>query len=103
MNNQFALTTSQLLDIAKDLQQKIVTGLQEDGTEIKCLPTYIHPKKDGIKGEATVFDLGGTNFRAAIVSIDEKPEITGLEEKAVSYTHLRAHETRHDLVCRLLL
>src|SRR5665648_1007632 len=23
--------------------------------------------------------------------------------KAVSYTHLRAHETRHDLVCRLLL
>ena len=23
--------------------------------------------------------------------------------KAVSYTHLRAHENRHDLVCRLLL
>ena len=22
---------------------------------------------------------------------------------SVSYTHLRAHETRHDLVCRLLL
>src|SRR5665648_1240075 len=26
-----------------------------------------------------------------------------LINKAVSYTHLRAHETRHDLVCRLLL
>src|SRR5665648_392092 len=25
------------------------------------------------------------------------------ELKTVSYTHLRAHETRHDLVCRLLL
>ena len=24
-------------------------------------------------------------------------------DRAVSYTHLRAHETRHDLVCRLLL
>src|SRR5450759_972283 len=24
-------------------------------------------------------------------------------QAAVSYTHLRAHETRHDLVCRLLL
>ena len=23
--------------------------------------------------------------------------------RPVSYTHLRAHETRHDLVCRLLL
>src|SRR5450756_2786793 len=25
------------------------------------------------------------------------------QTRAVSYTHLRAHETRHDLVCRLLL
>src|SRR5450756_2451051 len=24
-------------------------------------------------------------------------------DMAVSYTHLRAHETRHDIVCRLLL
>src|SRR5450756_2912746 len=27
----------------------------------------------------------------------------GRRGAAVSYTHLRAHETRHDLVCRLLL
>jgi len=27
----------------------------------------------------------------------------GQNIRAVSYTHLRAHETRHDLVCRLLL
>src|SRR5450756_2958647 len=26
-----------------------------------------------------------------------------VRDEAVSYTHLRAHETRHDLVCRLLL
>src|SRR5450756_265376 len=25
------------------------------------------------------------------------------DQVSVSYTHLRAHETRHDLVCRLLL
>ena len=29
--------------------------------------------------------------------------IYGYVLPAVSYTHLRAHETRHDLVCRLLL
>src|SRR5450756_3033396 len=29
--------------------------------------------------------------------------VTGVVVDAVSYTHLRAHETRHDLVCRLLL
>ena len=26
-----------------------------------------------------------------------------ISARSVSYTHLRAHETRHDLVCRLLL
>src|SRR5450756_1261135 len=29
--------------------------------------------------------------------------LISLPNYAVSYTHLRAHETRHDLVCRLLL
>ena len=28
---------------------------------------------------------------------------TVITDSPVSYTHLRAHETRHDLVCRLLL
>jgi len=84
MNNPFALSNSQLLEIANDLKSKIETGLQEDGTEIKCLPTYIHPKKDGITGEATVFDLGGTNFRAAVVSVGEETKITGLAEKDIT-------------------
>src|SRR5450759_2332757 len=30
-------------------------------------------------------------------------KLTSIGYIAVSYTHLRAHETRHDLVCRLLL
>src|SRR5665648_827413 len=30
-------------------------------------------------------------------------ELTSSTIGPVSYTHLRAHETRHDLVCRLLL
>jgi len=84
MNNPFALANSQLLEIANDLKSKIETGLQKDGTEIKCLPTYIHPKKDGITGEATVFDLGGTNFRAAVVSVGEETKITGLAEKDIT-------------------
>src|SRR5450756_2366051 len=44
--------------------------------------------------------------------IHQAAQASGLEEREtkalkdstpVSYTHLRAHETRHDLVCRLLL
>src|SRR5450759_1751144 len=30
-------------------------------------------------------------------------QVSSLRKVPVSYTHLRAHETRHDLVCRLLL
>lgn len=84
MNNKFALNTKQLLEIAVDLRKKIETGLQKDGTEIKCLPTYIHPKKDGINGEATVFDLGGTNFRAATVSVGKETKVTGIAEKDIT-------------------
>src|SRR5450756_782765 len=32
-----------------------------------------------------------------------RPRDPRAEHRPVSYTHLRAHETRHDLVCRLLL
>src|SRR5665648_1179119 len=50
-------------------------------------------------------------FFLGIVSISEpssssvvrKPVKSSAYLTSVSYTHLRAHETRHDLVCRLLL
>ena len=45
---------------------------------------------DGLVGPST--DLGG--------AIDST---SGFDPSAVSYTHLRAHETVLDLVCRLLL
>ena len=37
------------------------------------------------------------------VYLQEREDAAAVEAEAVSYTHLRAHETRHDLVCRLLL
>ena len=40
--------------------------------------------------------LGETNYK-----FEEMEDGTGI--LAVSYTHLRAHETEADLVCRLLL
>src|SRR5450756_1300744 len=33
----------------------------------------------------------------------ERKAVNHIFSMPVSYTHLRAHETRHDLVCRLLL
>src|SRR5450756_859470 len=39
--------------------------------------------------------------RVAIL-LPQAPEVAAAHIATVSYTHLRAHETRHDLVCRLL-
>ena len=45
-----------------------------------------------------------TVLKAPAASLDAREEEEEVEEEeAVSYTHLRAHETEADLVCRLLL
>lgn len=109
MENQFALSIQQLIDIARNLQQKIETGLQKEDTEIKCLPTYIHPSKEGISGTATVFDLGGTNFRAAVVSVGDETEIADIVEdditemKSEGFTREDLFETQAEIINRLNL
>src|SRR5450759_5773711 len=40
-----------------------------------------------------------TAYRVTVLQPPSGPQ----DPRSVSYTHLRAHETRHDLVCRLLL
>ena len=50
--------------------------------------------------EATLKDIE-TRGDAAVRELSEK--FDGYTPDAVSYTHLRAHETRGNLVCRLLL
>src|SRR5450759_5895685 len=49
-----------------------------------------------------VFGVGhhGAKLKAAEAAAFDTGAFRGVD--AVSYTHLRAHETRHDLVCRLL-
>ena len=47
----------------------------------------------GYIGETKVFAIKPLTFMNS----------SGVCIKAVSYTHLRAHETRHDLVCSLML
>src|SRR5450759_3653489 len=51
----------------------------------------------GIRAPDHVLDVDTSSLGAVLGDTLRKTE------QAVSYTHLRAHETRHDLVCRLLL
>ena len=65
-------------------------GVGKTALAIRCLYDIIE------KSESTEFD--------ALIWISLKSQtLTANGVKAVSYTHLRAHETVLDLVCRLLL
>src|SRR5665648_1221310 len=44
-----------------------------------------------------------SDFALDMVARQTGERLDALDGGPVSYTHLRAHETRHDLVCRLLL
>lgn len=66
--SEFKLKTTQLKQIALDLEDKIENGLKNDNTEIRSIPTYIHPLSCSAEGQAIVLDWGGTNYRAAVIS-----------------------------------
>src|SRR5450756_1220948 len=60
------------------------------------------------KGAASTLTVPGTLFAPVFPTFAAArrlrvPLADAGTKASVSYTHLRAHETRHDLVCRLLL
>lgn len=74
--NIFKLDNEQLKGIAYAFREKVEEGLSKKNAEIQCIPTFILPKVADVKGKALVLDLGGTNYRVAIVDFtQEKPVI----------------------------
>jgi len=63
----FDLTTAELKQITKALQEKITEGLKADKQEIAAIPTHINPAENIPDGKILALDWGGTNFRAAVV------------------------------------
>src|SRR5450756_643159 len=54
--------------------------------------------------DAAALHRPGYRFSINDAALDAKEQAyRDVDLAPVSYTHLRAHETRHDLVCRLLL
>src|SRR5450756_924887 len=56
-----------------------------------------------VLNEAALLTARGNAKLIDDLSLDEAIDRVVAGPQTVSYTHLRAHETRHDLVCRLLL
>src|SRR5665648_237237 len=55
------------------------------------------------KAAGEICHLTAYTIRTLCCASSAKVSANAFIAAAVSYTHLRAHETRHDLVCRLLL
>jgi len=54
-------------------------------------------------GEYTIGKIDAGEIDPWFIDLKTMEHVVGDYANSVSYTHLRAHETRHDLVCRLLL
>src|SRR5674476_690927 len=91
-----------------------VCGVHIDGgmTEYLSVPTYSLVKSQGLSYDELALveplSIGAHGVRRANVQKDEFVLVIGagpigLGTITVSYTHLRAHETGRNLVCRLLL
>src|SRR5659263_19923 len=74
-----------------------------------CRQTTRHRSAAGSLNWVTAADVAASlplsrataTDRAAAGGVLRAPVEPGVPRNSVSYTHLRAHETRHDLVCRL--
>ena len=67
-----ALDLLQLAEIKNALVARIEAGLAKDGQEIKVLPAFLAPPKEGLTGRALAIDTGGTNLRAAVLEVSSQ-------------------------------
>ena len=52
-------------------KKKLEEGLNTENAEIQCIPTFITPQASSINGKSLVLDLGGTNYRVALVDFNK--------------------------------
>lgn len=68
--NIFKLDNEQLKEMARSFLARVEEGLEKENAEIQCIPTFIASDTRCVEGEALVLDLGGTNYRVAVVDFD---------------------------------
>ena len=95
LNNSIRETSNQLSDLS----------MSEDLRETQRIIDAEQKKLEDMKEEISKREGKESSSEAGIADPYSKQQQADTVQSAqtVSYTHLRAHETRHDLVCRLLL
>ncbi|MBK8012428.1 MAG: hypothetical protein IPK13_13845 [Deltaproteobacteria bacterium] len=62
------LSRDQMTEVRQALHARIEEGLAHEGREIRAFPAFVSPPSV-LDGQALVVDTGGTNMRAAVVSL----------------------------------
>src|SRR5450756_1970595 len=89
--------SAQVFDFGQiDAFESMGTGTQRGGSPPKTMV-------DDGDWHTVFFTILESDSDAKIYWKSKDGDQTTIIHGPVSYTHLRAHETRHDLVCRLLL
>src|SRR5450756_2907684 len=102
-SNNGMVATSQPLAAQVGLKILMEGGNAIDAAvAMAAMLNVVEPMSTGVGGDAfTLTYIPKTDRLTALNASGRAPDAISID--AVSYTHLRAHETRHDLVCRLLL
>src|SRR5660398_234373 len=102
-NKTFTLLRENKLEVTKQWLARLIAQIEDLGT-LESFPTQesIRTSADLIEGLVTILQDNGAieDFRPGGKYYQRA---SSLGTVAVSYTHLRAHETKANLVCRLLL
>ncbi|KAI6655543.1 Hexokinase HKDC1 [Oopsacas minuta] len=86
--NTFNLTPADLLQISDLFIKEMEEGLSKDdhNSPVKMLVAYVHGLPTGKeRGRYLALDLGGSNFRVLLITIEENGSITQLSEKFALY------------------
>lgn len=71
MLGPFRLSKENLETVQQRLLSEMETGLASTDATIRMLPTYVHDLPDGTeKGRFLALDLGGSNFRVLLITLD---------------------------------
>eukprot|EP00825_Cyclidium_porcatum_P021592 TRINITY_DN24029_c0_g1_i2.p1 TRINITY_DN24029_c0_g1~~TRINITY_DN24029_c0_g1_i2.p1 ORF type:complete len:119 (+),score=14.05 TRINITY_DN24029_c0_g1_i2:257-613(+) len=78
-------------------EEERVTSIRDYSALVEVNPNTVMRTYDYLQQQEIIFNKRGIGYFVS------QGAVKMIRRMTVSYTHLRAHETRHDLVCRLLL
>ncbi|KAL0083978.1 hexokinase-domain-containing protein [Phycomyces blakesleeanus] len=81
--NEFSLTTEHLCKIRTRFMKEMDKGLEKEGCTVAMIPSYVEGRLTGHeRGQFLALDLGGTNLRVVLVTLEGEGKFKTVSTKA---------------------